>query len=330
MPWPPPRRRSIWGMLFTIALLILLVISVAFNLLLLIGYASGSAGSEAQQVTLVKGDPNQKIAVVQVSGVISDASAEQFRQLMQAVQHDAKVKALLLAIDSPGGAVTAADQMYHQVQRFKAARPGVPVVVSMGSVAASGGYYLACAGDYLFAERSTLTGNIGVLMPRFNFSGLMNKWGIEETTLHATGADFKNAGSMFSPEKPADVAYMQSLIDQAFVQFKSVIQTGRGQKLNKPLDQIANGMVYMGDTALELGLIDQVGYTEDAYAHAAQKAGLSNMTVVRYQQTPSFFQLLTARSPLATPQSRDLALRIDQNLLDELSTPRLLYLWRGQ
>lgn len=313
-----------------VGLVILLVISVGFNLLLLIGSAAGSSGSDARQTTLIKGDPSQKVAVVQVNGVISDASAEQFRLLIHAVEQDASVKALVLAIDSPGGAVTAADEMYHRVQRFKTIRPGVPVIVSMGSVAASGGYYLACAGDYIFAERSTLTGNIGVLMPRFNFSGLMNKWGIEETTLHATGADFKNAGSMFSPEKPADVAYMQSLIDQAFEQFKSVIRAGRGAKLNQPLDQIANGMVYMGDTALKLGLIDEVGYTEAAYAHAAKSAGLGNMSVVRFEQTPTFFQMLTAHSPLTAPQSRDVSLRIDKNLLDELSSPRLLYLWRGQ
>ena len=330
MPWPPPPRRSIWGTLFVIVLMIALIVSVGLNLLLLIGSAAGTSASETRQVTLVKGEADQKIAVVAINGVISDTSAEQFRRLIHAVEQDAKVKALVLSIDSPGGAVTAADEMYHQVQRFKTIRPGVPVIVSMGSVAASGGYYLACAGDYLFAERSTLTGNIGVLMPRYNFSGLMNKWGVEETTLHATGADFKNAGSMFSPEKPADVAYMQSLIDQAFEQFKSVIRAGRGQKLNKPLDQIANGMVYMGGTALKLGLIDEVGYTEAAYAHAAKQAGLTNMTIVRYEQTPSLFQLLTARSPLAAPQSRELHLHIDHDLLDVLATPRLMYLWRGQ
>lgn len=330
MPWPVPRRRSIWGALFVIALVVVLIVSVGLNVLLLIGSAIGSGGVDARQTILVKGDANQKIAVVQVNGVIADESAEQFRQLIQAVAQDSQVKALVLAIDSPGGAVTSADQMYHQVRRFKATRPEVPVIVTMGSVAASGGYYIACAGDYLFAERSTITGSIGVLMPRFNISGLMSKWGVEETTLHATGADFKNAGSMFSPEKPEDVAYMQSLIDQAFVQFKSVIRAGRSNKLNQPLDQIANGMVYMGDTALKLGLIDQVGYAEDAYAHAAKQAGLTNMTVVLYQQTPSLFQLLTAHSPLNSPQSRELNLHIDRKLLDEISTPRMMYHWRGQ
>ncbi|MCC7349235.1 MAG: signal peptide peptidase SppA [Phycisphaerales bacterium] len=330
MPWPVPRRRSIWGALFVIALVVVLIVSVGLNVLLLIGSAIGSGGVDARQTILVKGDANQKIAVVQVNGVIADESAEQFRQLIHAVAQDSQVKALVLAIDSPGGAVTSADQMYHQVRRFKATRPEVPIIVTMGSVAASGGYYIACAGDYLFAERSTITGSIGVLMPRFNISGLMSKWGVEETTLHATGADFKNAGSMFSPEKPEDVAYMQSLIDQAFVQFKSVIRAGRGNKLNQPLDQIANGMVYMGDTALKLGLIDQVGYAEDAYAHAAKQAGLTNMTVVLYQQTPSLFQLLTAHSPLNSPQSRELNLHIDRKLLDEISTPRMMYHWRGQ
>lgn len=333
MPWPPPpppRRRSIWGALFIVVLVVVLILSVGLNLLLLVGSAVGSQGIDARQTTLVKGDLDQKIAVVRVDGVMNEESAEHFRQLMEAVSQDGKVRGLVVAIDSPGGAVTAADQMYHQVRRFKASRPQVPVVITMGSVAASGGYYLACAGDYIFAERSTFTGNIGVLMQRFNFSGLMNKWGVQETTLHATGADYKNAGSMFSPEKPEDVAYMQSLIDQAFEQFKSIIRAGRGNKLTQPLDQIANGMIYMGETAQKLGLIDQVGFAEDAYAHAAKQAGLTNMTVVLYQQTPSLLQLLTAHSPLAAPQSREINLHIDPKMLDEFTTPRMMYLWRGQ
>lgn len=311
-------------------LVVLLAVSVGINLLLLVGSITGASGFEARQTILVKGDPDQKVAVVDVAGVIDDASAARLEQLLKVVAQDAKVKALVLAIDSPGGSVSAADQMYHNVQQFKVSRPGVPVIVSMGSVAASGGYYLACAGDWVFAERSTMTGNIGVLMPRFNVSGLMGKLGIEETTLHATGADYKNAGSMFSPEKPADIAYMQSLIDQAFEQFKAIIRAGRGNKLKKPLDQIANGMVYMGDTALSLGLVDAVGYADDAYAHAARQAGLANMSVVRYHQNPSLFQLLTAHLPLGMEQSGDLQLRIDRKMLDELATPRLMYLWRGQ
>jgi protease-4 len=207
----------------------------------------------------------------------------------------------------------------------------------MGSLATSGGYYAACGADHVFAQPTTFTGNIGVLMPRYNFSKLMDKYGVEETTIVSSGAPFKNAGSSFRPESPEEKKYMQELADSAFTQFKDVVKAGRSSKLAGNLQDIANGKVYTAKRAKDLGLIDAVGYLEDAQAYAATTAGLSNPTVVRYQDPPSLMQILmSSKSNVGGAlsggggESPGVSITVDRNLLHELNTPRPLYLWRGQ
>jgi protease-4 len=208
------------------------------------------------------------------------------------------------------------------------------VVVAQSGLAASGGYYVSCAGDYIIAQPSTLTGNIGVLLPQYNVSQLFDKWGIKETTITSTGATYKNAGSMFQPEKAEDRAYLQDIADKAFAQFKDVVAKGRQGKLKKPLADVANGKIYTAADAQALGLIDQIGYAQDAYEYAAKKAGLSKPTVVKYHDPPSFFDAFTSRSNVGAPQGNagNLTINgvnIDAGAIRELTTPRLLYLWRG-
>jgi protease-4 len=253
---------------------------------------------------------------------------------MKTAEADKNVKGIVIENDSPGGTVTASDEIHHRIMEFKKARPGVPVVASMGSLAASGGYYIACAADYVFAQPSTMTGNIGVLFPRYNVSRLADKWGIEETTLASTGAPYKNAGSMFKPEKPEDNAYFQDIIDKSFAQFKAVVQAGRGPKLSKSLDQIANGQIYLAPDALALGLVDKIGYIDDAYAHAGQ--GLKKMQVVRYHNPPTLLEALGSKSNVgpigasASAGSGGVNVQIDPQKVQEMLTPRMMYLWRGE
>ena len=199
----------------------------------------------------------------------------------------------------------------------------------MASLATSGGYYAACGADHVFAQPTTFTGNIGVLMPRYNFSKLMEKYGVEETTIVSTGATFKNAGSSFRPETPEEKAYMQQLADSAFTQFKKVVQDGRGSRLQAAIEVIANGKVYTAADAETLGLIDQIGYLQDAQAVAQSKAGLSNPTIVQYQEPPSILNLLMS-SKTRTEAPGAVNVNVDVNLLHELMTPRPMYLWRGQ
>lgn len=327
----PARERSFARAIFMTLATTIFGLSLAANVYLLLFSGLMSGGMSARQSTLVEGDPLERVAIIPINGVIMTEASQQFERFMRMAEADKNLKAIVLEIDSPGGTVTASDEIHHRIMQFKVNRPGVRVVATMGSLAASGGYYVACAADYVFAQPTTMTGNIGVLFPRYNVSRLADKWGIEETTLESTGADYKNAGSMFQPEDPKDIAYFQAIIDKSFTQFKNVVKDGRGNKLTKPLDEIANGQIYLGPDAKQLGLVDQIGYLSDAYGHAAQ--GLKKPQVVRYQNPPSLFEALAAKSNVGAVSASaggGVNVQLDWQKLQELTTPRMLYLWRGE
>ncbi len=223
MPPPPPRGRGFVRGVFTVLATTILGFSLALNVYFLLTSGLFSGGASLRENTILEGDPAQKVAVIPISGLIDDDAAQRLDRFLRTAEADSNVKGVVLKIDSPGGTVSAADEMYHRIQQFRAARKDVPIVVSQGGLAASGGYYVSCAADYIFAQPSTITGSIGVIMPNYNISKLMQKWGIEDTSLIATGATFKDAGSMTKPPNPQQVAYLQSLIDENFEQFKGIV-----------------------------------------------------------------------------------------------------------
>jgi protease-4 len=261
--------------------------------------------------------------------MILESSAEQFAKLLGQAEGDSNVKAVVINVDTPGGEVTASDEMYHRMQEFKKTHPSTPLVVSMGGLATSGGYYLASASDYIFAQPTTLTGNIGVLMPRFNLSEMAGKLGFKETTITAPRIGFKNAGSMFQPATPQEEAYFQDLIDGAYQRFKQVVKTGRGSRLTKSIDEIADGKALRADEALKLGLVDQIGFPDDAYQYAAKQAGLNNPMVVNFRPAPSFLDMFASESKYrgSTFTNNGVNVNLDAHWLDELASPRPLYLW---
>ena len=219
--------------------------------------AASAGGNPTRSVTLVEGASDNTVAVVPVEGLITEETAKQFDRFLTAAEKDKNVKAVVLEINTPGGSATASDEMYHRLDRFKTdtrdAGRTVPVVVSMGGMATSGGYYVACGADYIFAQPATMTANIGVIFPRFNVSELIKKYGVEETTIVASGCDFKNAGSMFKPEDEKGQAYLQGLVDATFTQFKKVVNDGRKSKLPADTSGIFNGRVYMAGEGLNWG-----------------------------------------------------------------------------
>jgi protease IV len=336
MPQPPRRGGGAGKTVMLVLVLMLLAVSVLVNVLML-GNKSGSADGTTLKQTVTPGEDNQRIAIVPLEGVIDSNTAKQVERYLEQAEKDKDVKAVILEIDSPGGTVTASDEIYARLLRFKQDKK-VPVIVSMGSVAASGGYYAACAGDYLFAQETTLTGNIGVLMPRFNFSKLMDKWGVEENTIVSQGATYKNAGSMFRPDAPQDAKYLQGLADSMFTRFKDVVKTGRGGKI-KSIDSVADGRAFTAADAKANGLIDDIGYLGNAIEYAKKTANLSNPTVFRYHppQVGLVDVLFGASSNLPGPRAggapvtvNGVNVNVDRKLLEELAAPRVLYLWRGE
>lgn len=342
-PWfrPPRQGGFILRLILALLLLVILIDLVILNLGLLGAAVTAANGTNVRKVTIVSGPVDSTVAVLPVEGLITDATAQEFDTFLTAATDDKSVKAIVLSIDTPGGSASASDAMYHRLQLFKtqAQQNGqaIPVIATMGGMGTSGGYYVACGADYIFAEPATLTANIGVLFPRFNVSELMDKYGIKETTIVASGCYYKNLGSMFSPESEQGRAYLQGLVDGTFDQFKSVVRANR-KKLPADQSDIFNGRVYLAPDALKLGLIDQIGYADAAYTYAKKAANISDAKVVRYMPPTELQQLLDSDSvsnvPAGQAQSSDRTisvgnLSIDSRQLLDLLSPRPMYLWMG-
>jgi protease-4 len=325
---PPPRGRNFAGAIFTTLATTVLGLSLLMNVIFL--FSSASNADHIKEETVVDGSSSEVIAVIPIHGIIDDRMVERFEKMISQAEKNSSVKAIVLDIDSPGGAVTAADEIYQRVHALKEKKH---IVASIGGLGASGGYYIACGAEYVFAEKTSLTGSIGVIMPNFNIHKLTESYGIEETTITSDGATYKNAGSMFQVEKPEDRKYFQAIINQAFDGFKGIVKDNR--KLKGNIDDIANGKIYTADEALGFGLIDKIGYPQEAWDKAAQLAGVSNKQVVKYEPQTSWLSAFGeskfgGASPQSSVQINGINVNIDRNAISELLTPRPMYLWRGQ
>jgi len=215
-----------------------------------------------------------KIAVVEIRGVISQSSPviEEIRQHGE----DDGVKAIVLRIDSPGGGVGPSQEIYREVLKTRKKKK---VVSSMGSVAASGGYYIACASDLIVANPGTITGSIGVVMQFTNFEDLMKKIGIKGVVLKS--GEYKDAGSPFRPMTPEEKRLLQGVIDNVQEQFVQAVAEGR--KLDKAkVKAIADGRILTGEQAKQLGLVDQMGNLQDAIETVAKLVGIEGKPQVVY------------------------------------------------
>jgi protease-4 len=332
-PPPPPRGRSFAGAIFTTLATSILGLSIMLNVFLLLSNAGGH--ESFKQETLVAGEADQQVAVLPIHGIIDDRMVDTVRKLLDQVESNKSVKAIVLDIDSPGGGVTASDEIYARINQSRENHKK-PIVTTIGALGASGGYYIACASDYIFAQHTSLTGSIGVIMPSYNVHELAEKWGITENTITSDGATYKNAGSWMQPEKPQDREYFQSLINQMFDRFKKVVEDSRKSKLKSNITTIANGKIYTSEEAKKLGLIDDINYAPAAWDKAAKLAGLSKPTVVKYSPQVGWLSAFgdskfTGGSPQSsTVNINGINVNVDRSALTELLTPKPMYLWRGQ
>jgi protease IV len=334
-----------WGTAIIVTFSTLLLTgSLLLNFWLLVALAAQGAGGgsgfgSVSREVLTPGTATQTVAVLKFNGVIMDKSAESFINLVEEVAKDNNVKAVVVEVDSPGGSVTASDELYESLLKLKQDK-GVPLFISMGSLAASGGYYMSMAGDEVYAQRTTLTGSIGVIFSRYDLSGMGDKYGIKDGSIISDGATFKNAGSTFSPLKPEEETYFKSVLNDSFATFKSVITAGRGNKLKGKLDDIANGKIYSAQQALALGLIDGANEDlSDVISKAATKAGLTSPQVMLFKREPTLADLLSGGA-VKTPAGQTSGqvslpggVSVDpmqmRDLIHELTTPRLMYIWPG-
>lgn len=345
--WSKPPKKGFFRRIPGLLGFLLFVGSLAINGILL-----GVVGSQMQgpfeKTVLRPGQAEQVVAVYEVRGVIDDRAAARLRRFAELVEQDKNVRAVVLRVDSPGGGVSASDQMHQTVQALR--KGGRRVVVSMGGVAASGGYYVSAGADEIVAEETTVTGSIGVLAMWVMLKGTLEKIGAEAVILRSTHARAWKAGqNPIEKLQPRHQQELQKLLDTMQDRFEQVVRDGRGDKLpanvrqDTPLLPVAdeikvvqagqeqkvttlppdpfNGKVYVAGKANELGLVDAIGYESDAIDRAASLAGLSDPHVVRFQPRPQLFaQFLGALDGGS-------ALAEGAEALQEWRTPRLMMLW---
>lgn len=241
----------------------------------------------------LEGTEKGKLIVIPIRGVISDAPRKQLigtrpsilqeivSQLRKA-EDDPDVKAVLLKIDSPGGPVIASDLIYNEIMAFKQ-RKKVKIVAAMMGVAASGGYYIALPADFIMAHPTTVTGSVGVLFLSPNVSGLLEKIGVD-VNVSKTGKN-KDMGSPFRQVTGEEQEIIQGIIDRLGAQFLNRIAEHRKLEPNK-LKEISSARIYLADDALQLGMIDSIGYLDEAVIQAKKLADLpEDARVVVYRRT---------------------------------------------
>jgi len=257
------RKRILIGLGVIAALLVFF-----FTVLFFIGRYTGGRNSR-----FAFGD---KIAIVEVKGVISQSSGV-IEDLQQYLADDG-VKAIVLRVDSPGGGVGPAQEIYREIMRIRSTSKK-KVVTSMGSVAASGGYYIACASDRIVANPGTITGSIGVIMQFSNLEELLKKIGVKGVVLKS--GEHKDIGSPFREMTPEEKRIMQEVLDNVHQQFIQAVADGRKLERSK-VAQIADGRILTGEQAKNLGLVDQLGNLHDTIDVAAKMVGIEGKPNVLY------------------------------------------------
>ncbi len=259
------KRKRIWVGLSAIVGLL----AFFFILIFFIGqYVSGPGSS-----TFAFGD---KIAVVEIRGLITQSTV--VIEELHRYADDESIKAIILRIDSPGGGVGPSQEIYSEVMKIRTNKKK-KIITSMGSVAASGGYYIASGSDLIVANPGTITGSIGVLMEFTNIEELFKKIGIKGVVLKS--GEHKDIGSPFREMTPAEKKLIQSVINNVHQQFIQAVAEGRKMEYSR-VAQVADGRILTGEQAKQLGLVDQLGNLQDAIDTAAKMVGIEGKPIVLY------------------------------------------------
>ena len=231
---------------------------------------------------------------------------------------------VVLAVDSPGGEVTASDVIYNAVRKvrdggFNAEKK--PVVVYMGSLAASGGYYVACGGSYLMANETTLTGSIGVIIQTLNYRELFGKVGLESVTFKSGAFKDMLSGSRQMTQEEKD--YVQKMVMETYAQFVGIVARERHLNEDDLRKGLADGRIISGKDAKEANLINGLGYIEDAYAKAKELANVKDAVIIRYE-SPFHFSKLTRL--LGQTEKASVEVNIAKAFMPKLEAGRLYFL----
>jgi protease-4 len=269
---------------------------------------------------------DDKIAVITLRGLISsslpgsvgDSMVDDMRLALQQARDDEHVRAVVLEIDSPGGEVTASDVIYNWAVKTRAKKP---VIVYMDSLAASGGYYIACGGNYLMANETTITGSIGVIIQTLNYEQLFNKIGLASVVFKS--GKFKDMLNGARAVTPEEREYVQSFVMKTYEKFLSIVAKERNVPADTLRNTVADGRILSGQDAFDNKLIDGLGQIEDAYAKARDLGKASDATIVKYGPPFSFGRLFRAFSSAGDSK---IELTLPKQLVPQLETGRAYFL----
>ena len=314
-----------------LTLVILFFIGLTFIAGIGVGSLATSIGESTEpklHKTLLAGDGDAEIALMNLTGVILTNPAQEPFALAQGIItpdavaetlelaiRDAAVKAVIIRIDSPGGSAVASDEIYQHVKNTAAKKP---VVILVGDTAASGGYYIASAGNYIFANPASMIGSIGVIAEITDVQELFKKIGLEQETYKS--GEFKDLFSSTRNRTPQEQEMIQELLDTAYGIFVQRVAAGRNMEIDKIFD-LAEGKIYSGVKAKELGLIDDFGYRWQAFDKAKQLAGVTEAKLVAVS-TKSLFESLFSEIKSSNP----LAALLPQ--LHLIQSPGVKYLYK--
>ena len=303
--------------------------------------ANGLLGQQGLSETIIsEGNQSKRIALLEVNGAISATQSASlldtsgynhnyFMEQLEKIKLDDSVKGILLSVNSPGGGTYESAQIKDKIDEIQKDTT-LPIYVSMGNVAASGGYYIAASADKIFASNETLTGSIGVIMSSLNVSELYKKLGIEDTTIKS--GPFKDIGSASNKMTDEERLILQELVDDSYNRFVQVVADGRNMKKNQ-VKAIADGRVYDGAQAKEVGLVDQIGYQEDALNALKKDFKLEDAEIFQYSNgSLSFKSLLTTKANPLASQKKSSEEIVDKLVkqLSETQSPRIMYLYGGE
>lgn len=293
-------------------------------------------GGGKLQEAIISGEGKDKVLLIDISGMLTTGKASgileepslpaRIKEELTKAEEDNHVKAIILRINTPGGSVTASDLVYHELIVFKKKR-AVPVIAAIMDLGTSGGYYIAMAADHILAHPSTITGSIGVIMVTMNAEGLLEKVGVQPAAI--VSGPKKAMGSPFRPMNDEERAIFQGTIDHLFEQFLSVVKEGRPGLSMEQIRTLADGRIFTADIAKSKGLVDSIGYLDEAIDLAKKEANLEQAKVVTYTRGRGTHQNIYSRfdppqiGPIGFPQ-------VDAHSLFNVltgGTPQMLYMW---
>ncbi len=280
-----------------------------------------------------EGDVNSQIVVMDVEGVIQDTGEEEsyfttagynhrsFMERLNAIKDNDAVKGIILRVNSPGGGVVESAEIHNKLMQIKK-ETKKPIYVSMGAQAASGGYYISAPADKIFASPETMTGSLGVIMQSYNFEGLAEKYGIDMVTIKS--GKFKDLMNPFREVTEDEKEILQSMVTSSYNQFVKVISEGRSMPEDE-VRKIADGRIYDGRQALEINLIDELGYLEDAIANMKKSEKLQDAQVVRLGGSDSLSSLFSMKMQQWVGGNDEVS--TIKSLMNENQSPRMMYLY---